>query len=61
MQWLARVCVRRPVFAVMLIMAMVVAGASQLLMAWRFLRREGGLLRAAPADAVPATPSGEAA
>ncbi|RDZ27370.1 MATE family efflux transporter [Lysobacter silvisoli] len=41
--------------------AMVVAGASQLLMAWRFLRREGGLLRAAPADDVQAAPSGEAA
>lgn len=28
MQWLAQVCVRRPVFALMLIMAMVVAGAA---------------------------------
>jgi hypothetical protein len=28
MQWLAQVCVRRPVFAVMLILAMVVAGAA---------------------------------
>ena len=28
MQWLAQICVRRPVFAVMLILAMVVAGAA---------------------------------
>ena len=31
MQWLARVCVERPVFAMMLIAAMVVAGAASYL------------------------------
>ncbi len=28
MQWLAEICVRRPVFALMLVLAMVVAGAA---------------------------------